>query len=361
MAVILAARRGPVAPRGGALSRLVPHDLAAPVMRAALADAGLPPQEVGEVVMSNAVGPGGNAARSCALAAGLPERVAGLSLDRQCAGGLDAVLLAASLVDAGAHGVVVAGGVESCSRRPLRARTDPDGGAPVPYDQAPFTPWPDRDPDMAAAADRLGRELGIGRPAQEAWARESHAAALAAGPDPRLVPLAGLDRDPFARDLTPRLCARAPVVAGAVTAATMAVAADGAAALVVVSDAVAAGRGWRVAGRTLGGDPERPGLTPVAAIRAVLSAEGLAPGDLVAAEVMEAFAVQAIACVAGADLPRGIVNARGGALARGHPIGASGAVLAVDLIRRLEVAPGPGLAAIASAGGIGAALLLRPA
>ena len=360
MAVILAARRGPVAPRGGALKHLAPHDLAAPVIRAALSDAGIARDAVGEVVLSNAIGPGGNVARICALAAGLPERVAGLSIDRQCAGGLDAVLLAAALVDAGAHEVVVAGGVESCSRRPLRLAIDPEGGAPVPYDQAPFTPWPDRDPDMAEAADRLGRDLGIDRAAQEAWARKSHAAALAAGPDPAIVPLAGLDRDPFARDLTPRLCARAPVVAGAVTAATMAVAADGAAALVVVSDAVAAGRGWRVAGCTRGGDPERPGLAPVAAIRAALAAGGLAPEDVVAAEVMEAFAVQAIACVDGAGLPRGIVNARGGALARGHPIGASGAVLAVELIRRLEAVPGPGLAAIASAGGIGTALVLRP-
>ncbi|MFN3282058.1 MAG: thiolase family protein, partial [Tabrizicola sp.] len=146
MARLIAARRTAVVPRGGAFARLRIEDLAAPVLRACLADAGIGPEEVDEVILSNALGAGGNPARRAALAAGLPERVAGLSIDRQCAGGLDAILLARALVDSGAAEVVLAGGVESYSRRPLRLATDPDGGPPVPYDEAPFTPWPDRDP-----------------------------------------------------------------------------------------------------------------------------------------------------------------------------------------------------------------------
>ncbi|MBO0662894.1 thiolase family protein [Jiella sp. MQZ9-1] len=359
MTSILAARRSPVAPKNGALAALAPHELVAPVLRAVLADAGLEATDVGEVVLSNALGPGGNVARVAALAAGLPERVAGLTIDRQCAGGLDAVLLADAMIRAGMHDVVIAGGVESCSRRPLRYRTNGDGRAPEFYDQAPFTPWPERDPKMVTAAARLAETLQISRDAQDAWAIASHRAATAAGPCRRIVALGDCDRDPFTRALAPKVAARAPVIEGSITAANMAVAADGAGLLVVVSDRFAAGRGAQIiGGRTLGADAERPGLAPLPAIRAVLQEAAVRTDDLAVAAIMEAFAVQAIGCQQGAELPREIVNPFGGALARGHPIGASGAILAVDLIAALDRRPGIGLAAIAAAGGIGSALLL---
>ena len=110
---IVAGRRTAVMPRGGAFARLSLADMAAPVIAACLADAGIAADAVDEVIVANALGAGGNPARVVALAAGLPERVAGLSIDRQCAGGLDAVLLARDLVDSGGAEVVVAGGVES--------------------------------------------------------------------------------------------------------------------------------------------------------------------------------------------------------------------------------------------------------
>ena len=365
MSVILAARRTAVVPRGGAFARAEIEDLAAPVIAAVLADAGLAPGRVDELICANALGAGGNPARRVALAAGLPLRVAGLTVDRQCAGGLDAILLARALVDSGAAEVVIAGGVESASRRPRRLRTDPGGGPAVEYDQARFTPWPDRDPDMAEAADRLARRLGIDRAAQDRWAVASHGRARVLPGE--VVALAGVVEDTFTRPLTPAVAARAKVVTGPITAANAAVAADGAAFVLVVADALAArheagrheaGRGLRIlGGLTLGGDPEEPGLAPVAAIGAVLAAAGLAPGDLAMAEVMEAYAVQALACVSGAGLDVARVNIGGGALARGHPIGASGAVLAVRLFHQL--AAGKGLAAIAAAGGIATALLVE--
>lgn len=352
MARLIAARRTAVVPRGGAFARLSIEDLAAPVLRACLADAGLMPDQVDEVILANALGAGGNPARRAALAAGLPLRVAGLSIDRQCAGGLDAILLARALVDSGAADVVLAGGVESFSRRPLRLATDPDGGPPMPYDQAPFTPWPDRDPHMAVAAGDLAARLGISRARQEAWAMESHAKALKADLGAEIVALQGITCDAFARKLTLALLARAPVVAGSITAATAAVAADAAAACLVVSDRIAQGRGLAIlAGATVGGNPSEPGLAPLAAIARIWGGEPLAM-----AEIMEAYAVQAIAVVEGAGLDPALVNPGGGALARGHPIGASGAVLAVRLFHDLR--QGRGLAAIASAGGIGTALLL---
>ena len=359
-AFVVAGRRTAVVPRGGAFARLGLVELAVPVVVAALADAGIAAEEVGEVIVSNALGAGGNVARLVALAAGLPERVAGLTIDRQCAGGLDAVLLARALVASGVADVVVAGGVESYSRRPLRFRTDPMGGAAVAYDRPAFTPWPERDPGMHEAAEALARRLGIGREAQDLWAVESHAKALRASFGGEIVEVAGQGRDAFARRLTMEIARRAKGLCWSITAANAAVAADAAAFVVVVSERRAKDcrRALQiVGGATLGGRPEEPGLAPVLAIGEVLGQAGVAPSDLQVVEIMEAYAVQALACIQGAGLDPALVNLSGGALARGHPIGASGAILAVRLFHELQ--RGHGLAAIAAAGGIGTALLLE--
>ena len=358
MTWIVAARRTAVMPEGGAFRRLALPDLAAPVIRAVLADAGVAADRVDEVTLSNALGAGGNPARVAALAAGLPERVAGLSIDRQCAGGLDAVLMAQALVASGQARLVLAGGVESASRRPLRLATDPDGGAPLAYDRPPFTPWPERDPDMHEAAAALAARLGIARSAQDACAVASHARARAAAERlaAEIVPLAGQGQDGFTRALTPAVAARARVLSGTITSANAAVSAD-AAAVVLVSDRPLGPRPLKIlGGATRGAAPDEPGLAPLAAIAAAFQATGTGPDDLAQAEVMEAYAAQAMACVQGAGLDPAIVNPGGGALARGHPIGASGAILAVRLYA--DLAAGRGLAAIAAAGGIGTALLV---
>lgn len=354
-AFIIAARRSAVMPQGGAFSQLQVHELAAPVMHACLQDSGIAPDQVDEVILSNALGAGGNPARVAALAARLPERVAGLSLDRQCAGGLDAVILARALVESGAAEVVLAGGAESYSRRPLRLRTDPAGGPAKAYDAPPFTPWPARDPEMHAAAAALAVRLGIDRAAQDAFAVTSHAKAMGAN-HPEIVAINNHARDGFTRALTPALAARAPVIKGTITAATAAVAADGAAFCLVVSARYArqAARAMHIAaGATLGGDPEEPGLAPLGAIARVLPPRP----RLAQTEIMEAYAVQAIACNQGARLDPALLNLGGGALARGHPVGASGAILVTRIFADLK--RGSGLCAIAAAGGIGSALLIE--
>ncbi|MGC1495493.1 MAG: thiolase family protein [Sulfitobacter sp.] len=363
-AYILSACRSPVAPRGGALATLLPHDLARPVLLAALSRAGVTPDMVDEVIISNALGAGGNPARVIALGAGLPERIAGLSIDRQCAGGMDALLLARQMIRSGDADVVVAGGVESYSRRPIRMQTFADARPPLAYDQAPFTPWPDRDPDMSVAADALAKSLNITRQAQDEWAMASHAKALA---NPvtasEVITVNGLDRDAFTRALSPALCRRAASITGNITAANAAVAADAAAFCVVVSERILkclnAPKIEIIAGATIGGTPDFPGLAPLAAIAKIMDKTGLGPTNLAAAEIMEAYAVQAIACVQGANLNPKIVNQGGGALARGHPVGASGSINAVRLFHTLRMTGGTGLAAIAAAGGIGTALILR--
>lgn len=350
-AFVIGALRTAVVPKGGAFRALRVEDLAAPVIRALLDQAGITHDEVDEVILSNALGQGGNPARRAALLAGLPDRVAGLSTDRQCAGGLDALLLARAMVVSGMADVVIAGGAESTSYSPERRMPDQS----EPYTQAPFTPWPDQDPAMAEAAAALAVKLGIGRDAQDRWAIDSHAKARAADLSAEIVPVAGVAHDAFTRDLTPALAARAKVICGPVTAANAAVSADAAGFALVVSDRIAARfpKALRLNGQTLGATPWEPGLAPVTAIRAVLA--GRQPD---VAEIMEAYAVQAIACVQGAGLDPATVNLKGGALARGHPIGASGAILAVRLFHQMQTGQ-LGLAAIAAAGGIGTALTLE--
>ena len=362
---IVAAKRSAVVPRHGAFAPLEFFDLAAPVIRACLKDCGLTADEVGEVITGNALGAGGNPARLCALAAGLPEQVAGLSIDRQCASGLDALNLADAMIRAGQAEVVLAGGTESYSRRPERAQTFPDGRAALPYAQARFTPWPDRDPDMHVAANALATDLGITRAAQDAWAVQSHDRALKARQRlaRELVTIVGIAEDPFTRALSPGLCARSRAIVGTITPANTSVAADGAAFCVVVSEQIAhrlyASAVKIIGGCTLGGRPDLPGLAPVAAIRALLNRANITPDHLAVAEIMEAYAAQAIACVTESGINPEIVNPGGGSLARGHPIGASGAINAVRLYHELTARGGTGIAAIAAAGGIGTALLLR--
>lgn len=371
-AVIAGACRTAVAPRGGAFRAIEAWDLAAAPIRALLATMGLPAGEVDAVILGNALYGGGNPARLALLAAGIPEDRSALTVDSQCCAGLDAIALAAARIRAGDAEVIVAGGVESFSRAPERRRRPLTPGEPaVSYDRPPFSPWPARDPDMIPAAADLAQACGVSRARQEDYAVASHAAARIAPPSPgEIVDLAGLTRDAFARRLTPALCARLPALAGdaghAVTAATVAVEADAAAVVLVVSDRVAArlrppGRTVRIAGTaSAGGDPVMPGLAPIAASRRLLARRGIAPHDVTVAEVMEAFAVQAIACIEGIGLDPACINRGGGALARGHPIGASGAILAVRLWHELQKAPpgSRGLATIAAAGGLGSAMLL---
>ncbi|MCK0198699.1 thiolase family protein [Ancylobacter sp. 6x-1] len=388
-AVIVAARRTAVAPRRGGFAGIETHDLAAPVLRACLADAGLDPVQVDEVILGNALAGGGNVARLAGLAAGLPDAVPALTVDRQCCSGLDAIMLAVALIEAGMAQAILAGGVESWSRAPLRA-VRPRGAeeAPVFYERPPFAPDPARDPDPLEAMAALAVRADITRIAQAGIAAASHARALAARQRlvREIVPLAGLDHDAFTRALTPRLSLRAPIVAGegahAIDATGVAVEADAAAAVLVLAEDLADRLGLNgctvVAAVSTGSAPERPFE---ALERAALEALGGDASGCAVLEIMESTAVQFANSLAALGVEPERVNRGGGALSRGHPIGASGAILAVRLFHELlepDLATGSftihttpdgyaspphpslGLAAIAAAGGLGSALLIEP-
>jgi acetyl-CoA C-acetyltransferase len=369
--VIVAARRTPIGTAGHALAGFRASDLAAAVV-AELA-AGLGDVPVREVVLGNCMGPGGDVARVAALQAGLPVTVPGLTVDRQCGSGLAAIALAVAQLRAGEAGAVLAGGVESASTAPWRMWPPRGDAAPVRYERAPFAPSDVGDPDMGPAAELVAREHGIGRAAQDAYAARSHARAVATqqagGFAAELVPVAGLDHDERPRPkLTVERLARlrgAFEPGGAVTVGNSCGINDGAAAVTLVD----AGThrelgvpGLRVlATATAGVDPNRPGLGIVPAARQALDRAGLGLDDVDVIEFNEAFAGQVLACCAELELDPERVCREGGALALGHPWGASGAVLAVRLFSQLVRggAGRTGLAAIAVGGGQGVAMVVE--
>lgn len=365
-AVIVAARRTPIGSAGHALAGVPVERLAAPVLRALLADLGGASRPVDEVVLGNCMGPGGNPARVAALAAGLGEAVPGVTVDRQCGSGLEAVNLASALVGSGAGELVLAGGVESASTAPLRFWP---GDPPVRYTRAPFAPPGHADPEMGEAAETVAAEAGVTRERQDAYAARSHAAACLADFTDELVPVEKVERDERPRPrLTEARLARLPaafVPGGTVTAGNSCGLSDGAAAVAVVSSRLRAEYGWpglRVLGwRVAGVDPARPGIGLVPAVRAVTARCGVDLADVGAVEFTEAFAGQLLACLDALGLDQERVCPDGGALALGHPWGASGAVLMVRLFTRMVRRDGPryGLAGCAIGGGMGVATLVE--
>jgi len=382
--VVLAWARSPVIPRGGALAHLAAHEISAPVVKALLARGGIDAAAVDSVVCGNALGAGGNPARMVALAAGLPDSTAAFSVDTQCCSGLDAVAMGVGLIASGQAQVVVAGGVEAWSRSPIRQhRPRTPTEAPVPYDRPAFAPDPARDPDLPLAAARYAAQAGITRAAQDAYAVDSHTKALAWRERMALeiAPIGTVVHDSYARALTVDRAARMPVESisdlrsaqgidppdAAVSRLAIAPQADGAAFVLMASPRAAAALGatarlrWRGA-LAVGIAPEMPMLAAARAASDLLDRHGLVASQLWGAELHEAFAVQALAFAKELDIDPERLNRGGGGLARGHPIGASGAISLVRLLADMAFeAPSRalGLASIAAAGGLGSATLVE--
>ena len=366
-AYILAAFRSPVVPRNGAMKDVDIYSMGATVADACIVKSGINREDIEELILGNVLGPGGNPARSISLKLKLNKKVGGLTIDRQCASGLDSLILANALITSGHKKVTLAGGVESYSQRPKMFLQKNGEYSDTPVDQAPFTPWPDQDPDMATAADNLATKLDITRTEQDNWAVRSHRLARqnAKKLNPELAPIPSIDSsmDHYTRELTLNICERAKSICGSITNANTSVAADGAAFFIVAAKEFVQDRklnGIRIGSSiTIGDDPLLPGLATIPAINKVLKMEGIQIGQISSIELMEAFAAQALGCIRTLNLDPNKVNLKGGSLARGHPIGASGAILVVRLFHDLMAAGGYGLATIPSAGGIGSAVILE--
>ncbi len=374
-ALIAAWARSAVAPHGGAFAQLQPHEVAAPVLRGLLARAGLAPSDVDAVVLGNALGAGGNPARVLALAAGLPDACAALSVDTQCCSGLDAVSVAAGLIASGQAEVVVAGGVEAWSRAPIRQHRPLNEHEPArTFERPAFAPDPERDPDLLQAAADYAARHGLTRAQQDAYAVHSHQRAVAAQAElaGEIVPVAGVAHDLYPRPMTLARAARLPRVVGdaasGLSALTISAKADGVALVLMLSAAASRRLGLRAAmawhaGVSVGCDPREPLVAAERAAREVLRRGGIDDVTrLAAVELHDAFAVQGLSFCQALGLAPETINRRGGGLARGHPIGASAAIALVRLLADLAREGGPGalgLTAVAGAGGIGAAALVE--
>jgi len=377
--VVVAARRTPIGTAGHALAGIDLVGLLAPVLRALVDDLGPQAPDVDDVVIGNCRGPGGNPARVALLAAGLGTGVPGVTVDRQCGSGQEAVHQAATAVLAGGADLVLAGGAESASTAPWRlARPTTPAGLPVVYERAQFAPSEIGDPDMGPAAETVAARCGVTRQRQDAYAARSHALTLAAARagafDAELVPVGGVTGDERPRALTEAVLSRLRPVfvpGGTVTAGNCCGVSDGAAAVAVVPESVRAAlgapglalRGWVCVGL----DPNTPGLGPVPAVARLLKGAGVELAEVGVVEMTEAFAAQVLACTDALGLDpldqlgpdAGRVCPQGGAIAMGHPWGASGAMLLVRLFAQMVRVDGPrlGIATCAIGGGQGLALL----
>jgi 3-oxoadipyl-CoA thiolase len=392
--VVCEAVRSPIGRFQGALSGVRPDDLAAELLRAAVLRVGLDPAQVDEVVLgcANQAGEDNrNVARMALLLAGFPDAVPGATVNRLCASGLEAINQGARQILVGDAEVVVAGGVESMSRAPYsvpRAPQHPKAGPVTMYDTA--LGWRYENPRLAArfplesmgeTAENVAADLGISRVDQDAFALGSHRRAVAAREagafDREVHPIripgrkgdVVVDRDEGPRaDTTAEALARlAPAFreGGTVTAGNSSPLNDGAAALVLAEEQAARRLGLPIRARvramaSAGVDPTRMGLGPVPAVQKALGRLGLGVGDVDAWELNEAFAAQSLGVIRTLDLDEARVNVHGGAIALGHPLGASGARLLATLLGVLDRTGGTlGVATLCVGVGQGVATLVE--
>lgn len=391
-AYITAAVRTPIGRAGGALAELRPDDLAAAAIRGLIDRGNIPPARIDDVILgcANQAGEDNrNVARMAALLAGLPVEVPGQTVNRLCGSGLQAAVTATHAIRSGEGDLFVAGGVESMTRAPqvmLKSSRPWDRSPPVVADTT--VGWRFVNPRMPAewtislgeTAERVARIYGITRRKQEEFALESQRRALAAAAagkfDEEIVSLevpgsAGarfVTADEAPRPgLTSEALARlepAFIPNGTVTAATSSGINDGAAALSVMSARMLEELGLKpiarvVATAVAGVDPGCMGLGPVPATRKALTRAGLTASQLSLVELNEAFAAQAMACIQELELDPSRVNIYGGAIALGHPLGASGARILTTLVHALRRTGGRyGLATMCIGVGQGIAMIV---
>ncbi|MEB2495632.1 acetyl-CoA C-acetyltransferase [Burkholderia cenocepacia] len=387
--VIVSAARTAVGKFGGSLAKIAAPELGATVIRAVLERAGVKPEQVSEVIMGQVLtaGSGQNPARQSLIKAGLPNAVPGMTINKVCGSGLKAVMLAANAIVAGDAEIVIAGGQENMSASPHVLPGSRDGfrmgdaklvdtmivdGLWDVYNQY----------HMGITAENVAKEYGITREEQDAFAalsqNKAEAAQKAGRFDDEIVPVSIPQRkgeplqfatDEFVRHgvTAESLAGLKPAFAkdGSVTAANASGLNDGAAAVLVMSAQKAAALGLTPLARikayaNAGVDPSVMGMGPVPASRRALERAGWTPGDLDLMEINEAFAAQALAVHKQMGWDTSKVNVNGGAIAIGHPIGASGCRILVTLLHEMVKRDAKrGLASLCIGGGMGVALAVE--
>ena len=361
-AVIVAASRTPIGKFQGVLAGIAAPELGAIAIRASMAQSGIAASQVNEVIMGNVLGAGvGQApARQAALRAGLPSSVAALTINKVCGSGLKAIMLAAQAIRAGDADVIIAGGLESMSRAPyLVDRNGPPLGDRKLVDSLMHEGLTCgiSERSMGSIAESLAESAGVSRADQDQYSLESHRRAIAATNagdfTSEIAPVTvsqrsgdriiTQDEGPRADATLDRLGKLTPAFnsQGSVTAGNASMISDGAAAVIVTSRQFQQAHGLPILARisasaTAGLDPTDLFVAPVPAVRMALQRAGLTTEDIDLYEINEAFAVQVLACVRQLGLSQDRVNVNGGAIALGHPLGCSGARVAVTLLHAMR-------------------------
>jgi acetyl-CoA C-acetyltransferase len=373
---------------GGSLAGVPPTELGARVIAEAVGRSGIEPKEVGHVVFGQVIHTEPRdmyLARVAAMAAAIPREVPAMTLNRLCGSGLQAIVSAAQMIMLGDADIVVAGGAESMSRAPFavpEARFGRRLGDMVMIDMLTSALTdPFGSGHMGVTAENVAADAQIGREEQDALALNSHRRAAHAIEEGRfrdqILPIGvmvGKEKREFTRDEQVRADASAVNLAklrpvfregGTVTAGNASGINDGAAALTLMARSAAIGRNSRPLGRLVayahaGVDPSRMGMGPVPAVRAALSKAGLAVSQMDVIESNEAFAAQACAVARELEFPDDRTNPNGGAIALGHPVGATGAIIMVKLLYELQRIRGRyGLATMCIGGGQGMAIIVE--
>lgn len=378
---IVGGLRTPIGKTNGKLKRFLPEQLAAKILNDLLEKFKLEPQNIDEVLLGNAVGPGGNLARVSLLEAGWPYAIPAHTIDYQCGSGLSAVQFAASRIAAGQSDLVIAGGVESTSMAPLRQFNPKDPrfqGHGITYERAPFSTPAIGDPDMGEGAENVARLMDISREQMDAYALESHRKAQAAWENGSLkdivAPLALQDGTLLEKDqcilpgLSLDFLKRLPpafIADGRITAGNACLKHDGAAALLLCSKRALEKYGLTAqavirATDCTGCDPNLFPLSPVPSVRNLAQKAGITLDAVSAFEINEAFAAKVLACCGDLGIEAERTNVLGGALAYGHPYGASGAIILLHLLKVLELQQGSlGIATVGAVGGQAVSILIE--
>jgi 3-oxoadipyl-CoA thiolase len=397
-AAIITAVRTPVGRYGGSLAAVRPDDLAALVIRQIIERSGIDAETIEDVYFgsSNQAGEDNrNVARMAALLAGLPDTVPGCTVNRLCASGLEAINIAARMIETGHGDVFIAGGTESMSRAPFVMAKSETAFARTPEIHDTTLGWRFTNPKLAEryhpysmgeTAENVARKFGISRQEQDAFALSSQkkwgAAKTSCQFDAEIVAVeipqrkgnpvvVDTDEHPRPGTTLEKLAKLRPAFAtdgqGTVTAGNSSGINDGAAAVLLVEAGIATDMGLRPMAyvgpsATAGVDPACMGLGPVPATRKVLARAGVSLGDIDLIELNEAFAAQALACIRELDLDEAKVNPKGGAIAVGHPLGCTGARMVATLVHEMVATKaGRGLATLCVGVGQGVATLIEGA
>ncbi|MGP4075950.1 thiolase family protein [Halobacillus sp. K22] len=383
-AVIVSAVRTAIGKQGGTLARVPAHVLGAEVIKEAVKRAGVDVDMIEDVIMGNVLSGGGNVARLSALQSGLSINLPGLTVDRQCGSGLNAIYLAAQAIRAGSGDVYVAGGTESMSQAPYLMERPEKAFSPVPpkFKKSQLAPKEIGDPPMGITAENLAEKYKIPREDQDQFAQQSQqrmGMAIEEGRfEEQIVPLEipirkgapmefKVDEHPRPDSTVEGMAKLRPAFleGGTVTAGNSSGLNDAASALMVMSRAKAEESGITPlatvkACAVAGVDPNIMGIGPVPATQKVLEQAGLGLEEMDIIEINEAFAAQVLACNEEMKMDLEKVNVNGGAIAHGHPLGATGAILATKAIYELKRRDGRyALVTACIGGGQGIAMILE--